>query len=160
MTHKLKENLPTIEILLGFCIYVYFVTQNTLSFAIVSLIFFIYIWLFTNIILNKYSLSSFINLISFSGIMVSITLFFMFGVEEIPYPEGAIIFHVEGLIKSLLLFFFSSLPLILAKNKSKIFNILSGPSSSSETSKEPGYDKEQWEEASLEDVRSGTFESI
>ena len=42
MSHKLKENLPTIEILLGFCIYVYLAIQNTLSIAVVSLILFIY----------------------------------------------------------------------------------------------------------------------
>ena len=159
MSHKLKENLPTIEILLGFCIYVYFALQNTLSIAIVSLILFIYIWLFTNIILNKYNFSSFINLISLSGIVVSITLFFMYGVEEIPYPEGAIVFHLEGLAKSVLLFFFSSIPLILSNNKFQSWSFTS-VSTSPTTSKDTEYDKEKWEEASLEDIKSGDFETI
>ncbi len=159
MSHKLKENLPTIEILLGFCIYVYFAIQNTLSIAIVCLIFFIYLWLFTNIILNKYNFSSFVKLISFSGILVSITLFFMYGVEEIPYPEGAIVFHLEGLAKSFLLFFFSSMPLILSNNKFQSWNLTS-PSTMVADSKDTEYDKEKWEEASLEDVKSGEFETI
>ena len=159
MSHKLKENLPTIEILLGFCIYVYFAIQNTLSIAIVSLIFFIYLWLFTNIILNKYNFSSFIKLIGISGILVSITLFFMYGVEEIPYPEGAIVFHLEGLAKSFLLFFFSSIPLILSNNKFQSFRLKSSSVMAAD-SKDPEYDKEKWEEASLEDVKSGEFETI
>jgi len=159
MSHKLKENLPTIEILLGFCIYVYFSIQNSLSIAIVSLILFIYIWLFTNIILNKYNFSSFINLISLSGIVVSITLFFMYGVEEIPYPEGAIVFHLEGLAKSFLLFFFSSIPLILSNYKFQFWSLTSD-STINVSSKDIEYDQEKWEEASLEEVSSGDFETI
>ena len=160
MSHKLKENLPTIEILLGFCIYVYFAIQNTLSIAIVSLIFFIYLWLFTNIILNKYNFSSFIKLIGISGILVSITLFFMYGVEEIPYPEGAIVFHLEGMAKAFLLFFFSSIPLILSNNKFQSWSLAAPPSTKDSDSKDQEYDKEKWEEASLEDVESGNFETI
>ena len=34
-------------------------------------------------------------------IAVSISLFFILGVEELPYPENAIIFHSEGIVKSL-----------------------------------------------------------
>ena len=157
MIHKLKENLPTIEILLGFCIYLYFVFQNTLYISILFLIFFIYMWLFTTIILNKYNLNIFINILSFSGILVSVTLFFMYGVEEIPYPEGAIIFHIEAIAKSFLLFFFSSMPLIII-NKKTSTSVVVSDSKDSTTREE--YDHEKWEEATLEDIHSGGFETI
>ena len=110
-------------------------------------------------ILNKYNFSSFVKLISLSGILVSITLFFLYGVEEIPYPEGAIVFHLEGLAKSFLLFFFSSVPLILSNNKFQSRSLAS-PSTMAADSKDTEYDKEKWEEASLEDVKSGDFETI
>ena len=109
MLHKLKENLPVIEILLGLSIFTVFIFQNSLTSAILSLIFFIYLWLFTSIMVGKYRLKNFINLISFSGILVSISLFFILGVEELPYPENAIIFHAEGITKSLFMLHYLAL---------------------------------------------------
>ena len=159
MLYKLKENLPTIEILLGTVLYFYFVIENTFSFSILWLIFIIYLWLFTSIVLEKYNLKSFINILCFFGVFVSITIFFISGVEELAYPEGALIFHVEGITKAFLLFFISSVPLILVNKQtqnSKLF--FSNPKQ--EKAQTRSTDKEKWEEASLEDVKSGDFETI
>ena len=71
MLHKLKENLPTIEILLGSALYFYFIIETTFSFAILWLIFIIYIWLFTSIVLDKYNLNTFINILCLFGVFVS-----------------------------------------------------------------------------------------
>ena len=161
MLHKLKENLPVIEILLGLSIFTVFIFQNSLTSAILSLIFFIYLWLFTSIMVGKYRLKNFIHLISFSGILVSISLFFILGVEELPYPENAIIFHTEGITKSLFIFFVSTVPLIVI-NRAKGLpqeRTLS-QSQKSESSNLEVYDNEKWEEADMEDLESGNFEVI
>ena len=122
MLYKLKENLPTIEILLGSALYLYFVIESTFSIAVLWLIFIIYLWLLTSFVLHQYKFNTFVNIICFFGILLSITLFFMTGVEEIPYPEGALIFHIEGITKALLLFFISSTPLIITNKERTLFN--------------------------------------
>ena len=159
MLHKLKENLPTIEILLGYFIYLFLILESTLSIAILWMIFIIYTWLFTTIFLDKYKFNNFINFICVSGIVVAITIFFIKGIEELPYPEGALIFHIEGIVKAFLLFFISTTPLI-------ILNIKTNEKNNKETNnkKPPAnkkqYDSNQWEEATLEEVNSGNFETI
>ena len=158
MSHKLKENLPTIEILLGSVLYLYFIIEATFSLAILWLIFIIYIWLFTSIILEKYNLNTFINILCFFGVFVSITLFFISGVEELAYPEGALIFHIEGITKALLLFFISSIPFIVI-NKKRLNNNLFSSKQKRENKRAVKTD-EKWEEATLDDLESGNFEAI
>ena len=158
MSHKLKENLPTIEILLGSVLYLYFIIEATFSLAILWLIFIIYIWLFTSIILEKYNLNTFINILCLFGVFVSITLFFISGVEELAYPEGALIFHIEGITKALLLFFISSIPFIVI-NKKRLNNNLFSSKQKRENKRAVKTD-EKWEEATLDDLESGNFEAI
>ena len=117
MLNKLKENLPTFEILLGYLMFLYFVSETTISSAVLCLMFFIYIWLFTSLYLNQYTFTSFVYVLCGSGILVAISLFFLIGVEEVAYPQGALMFHAEGIAKSLFVFFISSLPLILANKE-------------------------------------------
>jgi hypothetical protein len=158
MLYKLKENLPTIEIILGTVLYLYFIIEATFSLAVLWLIFIIYIWLFTSIVLEKYNLNTFINVLCLFGIFVSITLFFTSGIEELAYPEGALIFHIEGVTKALLLFFASSAPLIVI-NKKTIKNNLFSLKQQKDNPTEVKED-EKWEEATLDDLESGNFEAI
>ena len=158
MLYKLKENLPTIEILLGTVLYLYFIIEATFSLAILWLIFIIYIWLFTSIALEKYNLNTFINILCLFGIFVSITIFFISGIEELAYPEGALIFHIEGITKALLLFFVSSVPLIVINKKALNNNLFS--SKQKKENQTVVKKDEKWEEATLEDLESGNFEAI
>jgi len=157
MLYKLKENLPTIEILLGCALYFYFIIETTFSLAIIWLIFIVYLWLFTSILLEQYNRNIFINILCVFGILVSITLFFVSGVEELAYPEGALIFHTEGITKALLLFFISSVPLIVI-NKNTPRNQTLNLKPTKKTEEKNNDDK--WEEATLDDLQSGNFETI
>ena len=157
MSHKLKENLPTIEILLGCIMYLYFVVESTLSIAILWLILIVYIWLLTSLALEQYKLNTFINILCIFGILISITLFFKIGVEQIPYPEGALIFHIEGITKALILFFISSIPMIIRKKEmTQPFNKRQHKRPTSESKEK----NNNWEEATIEDLNSGQFEAI
>ena len=161
MLNKLKENLPTLEILLGYLIFLYFVSEGTFSSAITSLMFFIYIWLFTSLYLNQYTFHSFLYVVCSGGILVAISLFFLIGVEEVAYPQGALMFHADGVVKALFIFFICSIPLILLNkenNLSKIFNINNLPKDSTKQATE--YDESLWQEATIEDVESGEYETI
>ena len=157
MSHKLKENLPTIEILLGCIMYLYFVVESTLSIAILWLILIVYLWLLTSLALKQYKLNTFINILCVLGILISITLFFKIGVEQIPYPEGALIFHIEGITKALILFFVSSIPMIIrTKEITPLINKRQHKRPKLESNKK----NNNWEEATIEDLNSGQFEAI
>ena len=157
MLYKLKENLPTIEILLGCIMYLYFVVESTLSIAILWLILIVYLWLLTSLVLQQYKINTFINILCVLGILISITLFFKIGVEEIPYPEGALIFHIEGITKALILFFVSSIPMIIRKKEmTQLFNKRQHKRPTSESKEK----NNNWEEATIEDLNSGQFEAI
>tara|TARA_Y100001960_G_C14441167_1_gene712591 strand:- start:9 stop:485 length:477 start_codon:yes stop_codon:yes gene_type:complete len=158
MLYKLKENLPTIEILLGYFFYVFLIVEFSLSAGIIWMIFVVYLWLFTSMSLQKYKFQSLINLIGASGIIISITLFFTLGVEEVPYPEGALVFHIKGITQALILFFISSVPLLLLNKKN--INNNSPPFKNKKHQNQQKYDSDLWEEASLEDVSSGKYETI
>ena len=81
----------------------------------------------------------------------SITMFFSFGIERVPFPQGAVVFNFTEITHSLLLFFISSLPLFVFYNKSTFLN---------KKAAKKAEQKEEWEEASLEDVESGNYEVI
>ena len=93
-----------------------------------------------------------------SGIAVSISLFFIQGVEELPFPKGALMFHLENITKASLLFFVCTVPLIVVRLNQKMgFKELSAKSLA--PPKEFSQD-DLWEEATLEDVRSGNYEGL
>ena len=161
MLNKLKENLPTFEILLGYFMFLYFISETTISNAILCLMFFIYLWLFTSIYLNQYSFNSFLYIVCGSGMLVAVALFFLIGVEEVPYPQGALVFHSEGIAKAFFIFFICSIPLILTNKENKglkTFNFHKTTAQRKEKSTD--YDQDQWEEVSIEDIDPGEFETI
>ena len=160
MLYKLKENLPTIEILLGYFFYIFLIIEFSLSIAIIWMIFIVYVWLFTSMSLEQYNFQSLINIICTSGIIISITLFFTTGVEEVPYPEGALIFHIRGITQSLILFFISSIPMLLLNKNNINYNISLFKNADNQPQTTEKNDPDRWEEASLEDINSGKYETI
>ena len=105
MFDNIKHNIPTIEIALGYIIYIFLIIQTTLALATLWMMFVVYLWLLSSLYLNKYNFNTFLYIICSSGIALSISFFFLKGVEELPYPEGALMFHVEWIAKSFFLFF-------------------------------------------------------
>jgi len=127
----------------------------------ICLMFFIYAWLFTSIYLNQYSFNSFLYVLCGSGMLVAVALFFLIGVEEVAYPEGALIFHAEGIVKAFFIFFICSIPLILINKENNLLQALNFQQKTTRgKEKSEDYDQEKWEEASIEDIDSGEFETI
>ena len=160
MLYKLKENLPTIEILLGYFFYIFLIIEFSFSIGIIWLIFMIYLWLFTAMILEQYTFKCLVNLVCSSGIIIAITYFFISGVEEVPFPEGALMFHIEGIAKSLILFFLSSVPMLLLNKHTIGENLTTFKKTKNKQTKKEEYDQNLWEEATIDDVKSGNYETI
>ena len=157
MLDNLKNHIPLLEILVGYSIYLYFIIEASFAMALLSLILFVYLWLFTSLYLEQFKFHSFVYLICATGIITSVTLFFIIGVEEIPFPEGALVFHIEGITKALVLFFIFTIPLILIhKSKNQRQNSRNHRTENTEALS----NDDIWEEASDTDLESGNFEII
>jgi len=91
----------------------------------------------------------------------------MNGIEEVPFPKGAIQFKLDGIAQSLLIFFIFTIPLIIFNKPKKTHSI----SERVETNinLDPFHpiinesidnNNEEWEEATIEDIESGKYEPI
>ena len=124
---------------------------------IIKIIFNIYLWLICSNTLQTYNIRSFIYILCSAGIAVAISLFFIQGVEQLPFPRGALMFHPENVMKSCLLFFICTVPLIMIVFNKK--NDLESLYVKQEKSKAISQD-DLWEEATAEDLQSGRYESL
>ena len=157
----IKKNTNTILNLIliaGLAIYILLTTANSLSNAIIWTIFVLYVWVFLSLYLGKFNFQKLLKICCYVGILFSITFFITFGLEEIPYPEGALLFHSKPIAISLLIFFISSLPLIykIADNQDSVED----KKTNTVFNQEQQSVKEKCEEATLDDLESGNYEPI
>ena len=151
MFDNIKNNIPPIIIALGFLVYICLIVSTSLAAASIWALFTIYLWLISSLYLKQYNFNTFLYILCFSGITLSVSFFFLQGVEELPYPEGALMFHVEGIAKAAFLFFICTVPVILLKTKN------TEPNKSFSQQKE---NIEMWEKASEKDLQSGNYEPL
>ena len=168
MINNLIKNTHWLEYVLGIIVYFILISNQQFSLGIVWLIFVLYGWTIISILVQSYSLQSFIYALCGFGIIIAITLFFMNGVEEVPFPKGAIQFKLDGIAQSLVVFFIFTAPLIVYQQQTKD-NALEEPSAMiekphiekiSENNELEDNDNSEWEEATAEDLESGRFEVI
>ena len=151
MFDNIKNNIPPIIIALGFLVYICLIVSTSLAAASIWALFTIYLWLISSLYLKQYNFNTFLYILCFSGITLSVSFFFLQGVEELPYPEGALMFHVEGIAKAAFLFFICTVPVILLKTKK------TEPNKNFSQQKE---NIEMWEKASEKDLQSGNYEPL
>ena len=158
MIDNLKQNIPTIQILIAYMLYVVILVTTSLTVAILWTIFNVYLWLVCSITFKTYNVKSFIYILCYSGMIIAISIFFIAGVEQLAYPEGALMFNVENIMKACLLFFVSTVPIILFTYNSSA-SVASSPIKE-KANKNGKVNSEEWEEATLEDINSGHYEPL
>ena len=107
---------------------------------------------------NKILLS---KILCCSGLILSISIFFIFGMEEVPFPQGALIFHDFGISLSLFVILISLLPLLFVSRNS--INSLPADTQSSslaaiDDDMSSKSEDNNWELATDDDLESGDFE--
>ncbi len=113
MLITLKNNLHWICFSAGLVVYFVLLANMLLLWSIVWLLFALYVWLIIALIIKQYAFKQFLYLLCSSGIWVSLSWFFIKGIEEVPLPRGAFIFKTEGIIPSIILFMLFTIPLII-----------------------------------------------
>jgi len=164
MLINLKNNFHWFLYGAGLCVYFVMLSQTTLTIGVIWLLFVLYLWLFTAIITQQYCFKAVLYVFCSTGIIVALSLFFSYGIEQVPLPVGAILFKEEGILPAVLLLFVFSVPLIIY-NRNNIPWPVSNQQSPTQQ-KRPQIDdstqhiiaSEEWEEATIEDLESGFYE--
>tara|TARA_B100001996_G_scaffold64068_1_gene46136 strand:+ start:2216 stop:2701 length:486 start_codon:yes stop_codon:yes gene_type:complete len=161
MINNFKQSIPSFFLVLGYLVYFILLFKTSFSISVIWMMILIYLWLSTSLYFNIYNSNSFIKILSGSGIFVALSMFFLNGVEEVPFPEGAVVFHAEGIAQALFLLFLCSIPIVLKlipENTIILNNSIDTKSNSRDIKGKN--QSEDWEEATIEDLESGEFETL
>ncbi len=161
MINNFKQSIPSFFLVLGYLVYFILLFKTSFSISVIWMMILIYLWLSTSLYFNIYNANSFIKILSGSGIFVALSMFFLNGVEEVPFPEGAVVFHAEGIAQALFLLFLCSIPIVLKlipENTIILNNSIDTKSNSRDIKGKN--QSEDWEEATIEDLESGEFETL
>ena len=164
---------------LGMILFLFIIMAKEFMFAIIVASFTLISWILYQILINKkinYKLIG--NIIFLSGLIVGISVFFVFGVEQIAYPAGSIKFKASGIAKSLGVILFSMVPALmfyivedtfpkLSTTKTKTLEepvIASDEYSKAiketKETKEADYNQDDWEEVFEEDLINQEYEEV
>ena len=145
---------------IGLFAFILSIANNNFNFALIYLITALIIWVLYGLLMNIFDIQVFTAIISASGFLVAISVLFMFGIEEVPYPVGAIIFHSGGIAGALGMGLFSFFPiLILHQMRTANVQVKSKVKFAyPKKIQEPEISSEEWEMASDDDLQSGKFE--
>jgi len=154
---------------IGTIVYLFFVFNHNLPMAMIAFILFLYVWIIGKSYYKSFDIYELLNKTGYFGALFAITFFFMFGIEEVPYPEGAIVFHPKEIALSLIVFIVSHIIVLYSKDwlsalreaeEENHENTISTAPTTNKVLVPRGNQAEGWEEATLEDLESGNFETV
>ena len=149
-------------LVIGVFAFILSISNNNLNFALIYLTAALILWVLYSLILDVFDFRFFAWIISVSGFLVAISVFFMFGIEEVPYPVGAIVFHSGGLAGALGIGFFALFPILILhkKGSEKLPQITRTESVMPREEMEPEIENNEWEMATEEELQSNEWDII
>jgi len=93
--------------------------------------------------------------------LLAISVFFLYGVEEVPHPVGAIVFHAGGIAGALGMGLFSLFPLLIIHQLSskKTPSLATHKLNENDAAPDPELDSDEWEFAAEDELQSGEWET-
>ena len=160
MNFDLKKMVGGLILIIGLILFFSALVDNNLNLALVSLTSALILWVIYGLLLDIFDVRIFAWVISLSGFLLALSVFFVFGVEEMPHPIGAIVFHTGGIAGSLGIGFFSLFPLLIihqlnSQNISTKPDVLMNEDGFSAI---PNLESDDWELATEEEKQSEEFE--
>jgi len=160
MSIDLKKIVSALILGIGMFAFILSISNNNLNFALIYLTSTLIFWVFYGLVLDAFDIRIFAWIISASGFLIAISVLFMFGIEEVPYPVGAIVFHSIGFVGALGISLLSFFPILIlhqmnpSKNQGKtgVYEKLS------KDKEIPPIFSEDWEMVSDDELQSGEFE--
>ena len=160
MNLDLKKLTSGLILIVGLIFFLLSITNNNLNFALISLTSTLIFWLLYGLLLDVFDVQIFAWIILVSGFLVSFSVFFMFGIEEVPYPVGAIVFHSGGFAAALGIGLFSLFPILVLHQlgATKTMEKVDGGHEFPKEETDSEILSEEWEMASDDDFQSGRFD--
>ena len=85
----------------GLFLYLWNITDNQFTYATICMAGSILLWMFIGFTTDSFDNNEFSQVLSGAGFLLAVSVFFLYGLEEMPYPTGAIVFHSDGIAKAL-----------------------------------------------------------
>ena len=160
MNLELKKMAGGLILIIGLILFFSSLINNNLNLALVSLTSALILWVICSLFLDMFDVRIFAWVISLSGFLLALSVFFVFGIEEMPHPVGAVVFHAGGIAGSLGIGFFSLFPLlILYQTSSQNISIKPGLLINEEGSHITSHiESDDWELATEKELQSDDFE--
>jgi len=144
----------------GLILFFLSLANNNLNIALVALTSTLIFWVIYGLLFDAFDVNIFAVVISSAGFLLALSVFFLFGVEEVPHPIGAIVFHAGGIAGSLGIGLFSLFPLLILRQT----NVAGAPQKTEDNGEitdlptEPELENDDWEFATEEELQSGEFD--
>ena len=168
MNQNLKKIASGLILVIGLILFFSSLLNNHLNLSLVYLTSTLIIWVLYGLILDDFDVRIFAWVISATGFLLAISIFFLYGVEEVPHPVGAIVFHAGGIAGALGMGLFSLFPLLIIHQLSskkttspathKLNENDTAPDLENGTAPDPELDSDEWEFATEDELQSGEFE--
>ena len=113
MNMDLKKIASGLILIIGLFAFIVSISNNNLNFALIYLSTTLIFWVLYGLLLDAFDVRIFAGIISASGFLIAISILFMFGIGEVPFPVGAIIFHSGGIAIALSIGLFSLFPILI-----------------------------------------------
>ena len=110
MNMDLKKIAGGMILFVGLILFFLSLANNNFNLALVALTSTLIFWVIYGLLLDAFDVRVFAIVISSAGFLLAFSVFFLYGVEEVPHPVGAIVFHAGGIAGSLGIGLFSLFP--------------------------------------------------
>ena len=156
----LKKISGSLILIIGLILFFISLLNNNFNLSLVALTTTIIIWVIFGLLSNTFNIQIFSLIISSAGFILSICVFFVYGVEQVAHPIGAIVFHSNGIAGSLGIGLFSLFPiLIIYQLKSEQVNTKTKlPMENENLTSDPNIESDDWEFVTDEELESGDYE--
>ena len=160
MNINMKKIVSVSVLVIGLFAFILSIYNNNINFALIYLTTALIFWVLYGLLVDAFDIQIFAWIISVSGFLVALSVLFMFGIEEVAYTVGAIIFHSEGIAGALGIGLFSLFPILILHQIGTAIaseNAIIDQELPEEKFK-PEILSEEWEVASDDELQSGEFE--
>ena len=160
MNVDLKKIAGGMILFVGLILFFLSLANNNLNLALVAITSTLIFWVIYGLLLNAFDVKIFAIVISSAGFLLAFSVFFLYGVEEVPHPVGAIVFHAGGIAGSLGIGLFSLFPLLILRQTNMVSPAHTTTVNTAIDDSPPGpeLESDDWEFATEEELESEEFE--
>ena len=157
-----KQYIGYSILLLGLISFCYYINAFEFTSASITMLSSVLLWVAFSVYFDNFDKAFFSKILCISGLLLSVSIFFMFGIEEVPFPEGALVFHSDGIALTMLALLISILPILFLSDIQPLSDLSNtqhseAQSNITQTRSDEG-DIDDWEVATDIDLESGDFE--